>query len=349
MAGIVFSKLSGKNDSLYKAVEGVLTEVIADAEKETNRHDEVLTAMCAMKTSDKFGERVGGRTTFGDFAPIPEGGVIVKDEIEEGFGKLVQHTAFAKGFTTTHEMAADGDVDAASAVAREFVESYKRSRLDFATAYLTTEGTTFQYGGKTFDKTTGDGVGFFSTGHLNKKNSATQSNVYTNAFGTTSDMLNRLAVIGRNFKDDSYNPTGSTQSSFRATATLLKTRLRRLSRPSRLLVRTTTTSIPRRASGNSLSTTVGKRRRELPRISSWLRKRTRTTVRFVGTREKHSTLETGLTRTPATLNGVAIADSPYSVLIGRALSSAAHSLALHFCKVMGAVYPPPTFLREVNK
>lgn len=210
MAGIVFSKLSGKNDSLYKAVEGVLTEVIADAEKEVNRHDEVLTAMCAMKTSDKFGERVGGRTTFGDFAPIPEGGVIVKDEIEEGFGKLVQHTAFAKGFTTTHEMAADGDVDAASAVAREFVESYKRSRLDFATAYLTTEGTTFQYGGKTFDKTTGDGVGFFSTGHLNKKNSATQSNVFTNAFGTTSDMLNRLAVIGRNFKDDSYNPTGWT-------------------------------------------------------------------------------------------------------------------------------------------
>ena len=82
MAGVVFSKLSGKNDSLYKAVEGVLTEIIVDSEKELNKHDEVLKNIFAIKTSSKFGERVGGRTSFGNFAPMGEGGTFSKQEIE---------------------------------------------------------------------------------------------------------------------------------------------------------------------------------------------------------------------------------------------------------------------------
>jgi hypothetical protein len=42
--GVIFSKLSGKNDSLYKAVEGVLTEVIQDVDTGKTNDDEVLGA-----------------------------------------------------------------------------------------------------------------------------------------------------------------------------------------------------------------------------------------------------------------------------------------------------------------
>jgi hypothetical protein len=210
MAGVTFSKLSGKNDSLYKAVEGILTEVVADSEKSLNKHDEVLKSIFAMKTSKKFGERVGGRTSFGNFKPMTEGGIFTKDEIEEGFGKLAIHKPFGAAFTTTHEMAADDDIDNAKMAAEEFTDSYKRSRLQFGTNFLVTEGASFTYEGETFDKTTGDGLGFFSTGHLMKKSATTQSNVFTNAFGSDDNMLNRLAVIGRNFKNDSGISIGLT-------------------------------------------------------------------------------------------------------------------------------------------
>lgn len=129
MAGVVFSKLSGKNDSLYKAVEGVLTEVIADTDTKTNKDDEVLKAIFNIKKSNKFGERVGTRTSLGNFKPMSEGGVFKKDEIEEGFAKLAVHKAFGSAFTVTHEMASDGDIDEAKMAAQEFVDSYKRSKL----------------------------------------------------------------------------------------------------------------------------------------------------------------------------------------------------------------------------
>lgn len=210
MAGVVFSKLSGKNDSLYKAVEGVLTEVIADTDTKTNKDDEVLKAIFNIKKSNKFGERVGTRTSLGNFKPMSEGGVFKKDEIEEGFAKLAVHKAFGSAFTVTHEMASDGDIDEAKMAAQEFVDSYKRSKLAFGTGYLTAEGKQFKYEGEVFDRTTGDGEGFFSATHKMKKSANTWSNVFTNKFGTNDDMINKLAVLGRNFKNDSGQSTGFT-------------------------------------------------------------------------------------------------------------------------------------------
>lgn len=208
---VIFSKLSGKNDSLYKAVEGVLTEVISDVDTGKTNDDEVLEGIFNVKKSTKFGERAGGMTEFSSFAPVDEGGVGVKDEIEEGYSKLVVHTSFSKSFTITRDMANDDSLDDAKVAASNFVKAYKQSKLEFATNFLVTEGTTFTYGAKTFDKTTGDGLGLFSTAHLSKKSGvATQSNVFTNAFGTDSNMLNRLSNVGRNFKNESGNVLGYT-------------------------------------------------------------------------------------------------------------------------------------------
>lgn len=208
---VVFSKLSGKNDSLYKAVEGVLTEIINDVDTGVDKDDEVLEAIFNVKKSKKFGERMGGMTEFGNFQIVDEGGIAEADELQEGFGKLITHLAFNKSFTITREMLDDDRLDDAKVIAKNYMKAYKRSKLDFATQSLVTEGATFLYGGKTLDKTTGDGVGLFATNHPGKVSGvAAQSNVFTNPLGNDIKMLNRLANIGRNFKNESGVINGYT-------------------------------------------------------------------------------------------------------------------------------------------
>ena len=208
---VVFSKLSGKNDSLYKAVEGVLTEVIADVDTGKTKDDEILESIFQVKKSKKFGERKGGMTEFSSFDVVDEGAPAPADELQEGFAKLIQHFQFTKDFTITRQMIEDGNIDDAKIIAANFIKAYKRSKLEFATAALVTEGSTFTYGSRTFDKTTGDAAALFSTAHLGKKSGvANQSNVFTNAFGSDITMLNRLAIIGRNFKNESGVINGYT-------------------------------------------------------------------------------------------------------------------------------------------
>lgn len=209
--GVVFSKLTGKNDGFYKAVEGVLTEHILDVDTGKTNDDQVLDAIFNVKKSKKFGERKGGMTEFSNFDIVGEGQKAPKDEIEEGFAKLIVHNAFSKGFSTTREMIDDGDLDTAKIAASNFVKAYKRSKLDFATKFLAAEGSSFTYGSKTLDRTTGDQVGLFDTMHPGKKLGVpTQSNVFTNALGKDILMLNRLANIGRNFKNESGALLGYT-------------------------------------------------------------------------------------------------------------------------------------------
>lgn len=211
MAGVVFSKLSGKNDSTFKAVEGLLTEIIKDVDTGKNKDDEVLNAIFNVKKSSKFGERAGGLTEFADFSFVNEGGEAIADEIQEGFGKLIEHKAVLKSFVTTKEMVDDNRLEDAKMAAANFVRSYKRTRLRYATEYLAAEGATFTYGGLTHDRTTGDGVALFATNHPGKRHGvATQSNVFTNDLGNDVHMLNRLANIGRNFKNESGNVLGYT-------------------------------------------------------------------------------------------------------------------------------------------
>lgn len=209
--GVIFSKLSGKNDSLYKAVEGVLTEVISDVDTGKTKDDEVLGAMFNVKKSKKFGERTGGMTEFGNFTIVDEGGVAETDELQEGFAKLITHFAFNKGFTVTREMIDDGRLDDAKIIAKNYMKAYKRSKLEFATQCLVTEGGTFLYGARKLDKTTGDGKGLFATDHPGKKAGVdSQCNVFTNPLGSDITALNRLANIGRNYKNESGIINGYT-------------------------------------------------------------------------------------------------------------------------------------------
>lgn len=196
---IVFSKNSGLNDDLWKVEAQVLQAVMNDTDTEKNDYDKFVTDVYNEKTSKKYAEKLGSVTSLGNFDIVDEGDKAPMDDIQAGQSKLIVHNTFSKSFACTREMKDDGDVDVMKTMAANMVRSYKRTRAQFASDALTTEADTFSFSRKKIDKTTGDGKALFATDHAGvKAGVAAQSNVFTNAFGTDTTMLNRLANIGRN-------------------------------------------------------------------------------------------------------------------------------------------------------
>lgn len=208
---IIFAKNSGLNDDLWKVNDQIVRAVLQDTANEKNNDDELVKALYNVKKSDKFGEKMSGLTEMGNFSIVDEGDAGIQDELQQGFSKLIEHKQFIKTFSCTAEMNEDNDIDTMKTAAANFVRAYKRTRAQYASDALTTEGASFLFGGKTLDKTTGDGLGLFATNHKGVKSGVgTQSNVFTNAFGSDSVMLNKLANVGRNFKNSSGNVMGYT-------------------------------------------------------------------------------------------------------------------------------------------
>lgn len=208
---VIVSKNSNLNDDLWNEWADQLIAVIQDTDTEQNNADDFVNTVFNVKKSNKFGEKITGLTEFSDFEIVAEGGSAVLDDVQEGQAKLIQHLAFMKKFVLTAEMAEDSQVDLMKSKATNFIKSYKRSRAQFASNCLTAEGATFSYGTQSaLDKTTGDQEGLFSTNHKGTKYTVAQSNVFTNALGSGSTMLNRLANIGRNYKNGSGIPMGYT-------------------------------------------------------------------------------------------------------------------------------------------
>ena len=206
---VTFSKHGGLNDEAWKVIDTELSMVIQDTDTEKNKDDELVKALFNVKGSKKFGEKQGSMTEFGNFEEVTEGDNGIADDYQMGFSKLIEHHQFIKTFTCTREAKDDGDIDMMKQTAANFVRSYKRSRAQFASDALASQDSTFTYGGKTYDRTTGDGKALFATDHPGKKTGVVaQSNKFTNAIGTNATMLYTLANIGRNFKNQSGNVMG---------------------------------------------------------------------------------------------------------------------------------------------
>ena len=215
MCAVIVSKSSGLNDDLWNEWAPLIRSFISDADKDKNKYDDILGKMFKVNKSDKFGEKNTGLTEFADFLITGEGnptlgGAGILDDLQETFPKLIEHEELMKKLVITKSMVEDSQVDMIKQKTANFVKAYKRSRAQYATNLLCTEGTTFDFGGQTgLDKTTGDTKALFATDHPGKKAGVpVQSNVFTNAF--SPDILVRLASIMRNFKNDSGNKMGYT-------------------------------------------------------------------------------------------------------------------------------------------
>jgi hypothetical protein len=211
---VIVSKSSGLNDDLWNEWSDQLIAVIQDTDTEKSDADDFVNSVFNVKKSNKFGEKASSLTEFANFEVVPEGQNAVQDDLQEGFSKLIEHKAFMKSFILTAEMAEDSQVDMMKAKAANFVKAYKRSRAQYASDALTAQAATFNYGtataGQGLDATGADNKALFAIDHPSIKGSLTQSNVFTNAFGSDATMLNRLANIGRNFKNSSEITMGYT-------------------------------------------------------------------------------------------------------------------------------------------
>ena len=210
--GIIISKGSGLNDDMWKDTGTVVTSWMMDVDKEQTRDDEQVKAIFKVEESNKWAEKSSGVTSMGDFEATAEGENAPLDSIQQGFAKLIEHTAFMKKLVITSEMKEDNKVADMMNQVKGFVHAYKRSRAKFGTAALVGGATgSFVFGGKTFDATTGDGLSLFNTAHLAKKAGvATQSNLFSNDLGSNATMLYTLANIGMNFRNDSGEKCGYT-------------------------------------------------------------------------------------------------------------------------------------------
>lgn len=207
---IIFTKNSGLNDDFWKVDAQILSAVMNDIDSEKGRYDDFVSSIYNVKTSKKYAEKTAGLSSIGNMIITKEGDSAPIDDIQEVDPKLIVHSTFQNGFACTKEMKDDGDIDVMKTASANLVRSYKRTRAQLASDALVTEGASFLFSGETLDKTTGDGLSLFNAAHKGKKGVPTQSNVFTDAFGSNADILVELANIGRNFKNASGQIQGYT-------------------------------------------------------------------------------------------------------------------------------------------
>jgi len=206
---IVISKSSALNDDFWKPTGQVVNAILEEADQEQTKYDQLVKDLAIEKKSSKYAEKQTSVTSLGSMAVTAEGADAPLDDMQEGTPKLIIHKTFQKRVDITKELVDDGEWDAIRSKARNMVLAYKRTRAELFSAALTSDGTTFTYGGATFDRTTGDNKALFATDHPSVKSGvAAQSNVYTAPFSLAN--LVKLANIGRNFKNESGQITGYT-------------------------------------------------------------------------------------------------------------------------------------------
>lgn len=208
---VIFSKSSGAANDYWNEWADMIQMKMKDTDNEKNNDDELVNALFNVKKSKRFGEKIAGLSTFGNFEAVDEGAEAPADTLKETEPKLITHSEFKKLFEVTKTMKEDLQFDIVTTKAAAYVRAYKRSRAEFASAALTSAAKTFTYGSKTgLDSTTADGLALFDKAHTGLTGVATQSNVFTNAFGNDDAMLNRLANIGMNFKNATGHVMGYT-------------------------------------------------------------------------------------------------------------------------------------------
>ena len=204
MAGIVFSKSSGLNDSIYGKSEAPIRAFL---ENNVKAYEEMSTIKKIFKMidSEHYGEKFGGITGFAHgFQPVGEGGNYPLDERQEGYSKFLENITWKDSFAITQEMMEDSIIlDLNKTGARSFIDQYYLTREKYGSQLLVgaAEGTTTKFRGMTMDCTSNDGVALFSTAHPSKTgNAAEQSNKFAGAFD--ADVLGKIETRMQNLTDD---------------------------------------------------------------------------------------------------------------------------------------------------
>lgn len=203
MAGIVFSKSSGVNDSIYGKSDAPIRAFL---EERVRAYEEgsLVNKLFKMIDSSNFGEKFGSMTSLAHgFQPVGEGGAYPFDEKQEGYSKFLENITWKDQFAITEEMIEDNKIlDIKRTGAQGFIDQYNLTREKYAAQFLVgaVKGTSTVFRGLKMDCTSNDGVSLFSTAHPSIIDGSTQSNKYAGAFSAT--VLGKIETKMQNIKDD---------------------------------------------------------------------------------------------------------------------------------------------------
>lgn len=204
MAGIIFSKSSGLQDSIYGKSEAPIKAFLEEAMK-AYTDGSFIEKVFKMVESDNYAEKFGSLTSMAQgFLPVGEGGAYPQDERQEGFSKVLEHDTWKDKFVITQEMIEDSKIlDLNRTGARGFIDAFTTTREKYGAQMLVgaVTGTSTKFKGKTMDCTSNDGVSLFSTAHPSKTgNTGNQSNKFSNAI--SADAIGLVETAMQNFTDD---------------------------------------------------------------------------------------------------------------------------------------------------
>lgn len=202
MAHITFSEGSGLNDSIYGKSQAPLRMLI-ESRAEAFEEKSILNEVFMMDESKNWAEKYSTLTAMDGFDPVGENGAYPVDGTEEGFSKTLEHMTWKNSFAISREIMEDGKLLDLKKKPVGFVKSYYRTRENLGAALFGAAmngSSTALFRGRNFDTTCADGLNLFHTGHLSKMSSATQSNMFSNAF--SADALAYVETAMQNFKGD---------------------------------------------------------------------------------------------------------------------------------------------------
>lgn len=203
MAGIIFSKSSGLNDSVFgKSAEPIM--MFIENKAESFEQMSVLPKLFNMKTSKNFAEKITSMTSMDEFLPVGEGGAYPQNGLEEGYSKIIEFETWKSKFVMTKEMVEDNKLlDKSRPLG--FITSYNRTREKFGADLIVgaVKGTDVIRNGKTYSAKGADGKYAFATDHPSKVKGGAQCNKFSDEFSV--DALSELETKMQNFKDDNGN------------------------------------------------------------------------------------------------------------------------------------------------
>lgn len=205
MSGIIFSKASGVNDSIFGKSQEPIKAIITQA-VESFQEKSLIDKLFYIDKSENYAEKYTTETSLGDFSPVGENGAYPETGFQEGFAKVIEPDTWKSKFSVTQEMIEDAKIKKIKSRAKQFTLSYNRTREKFG-ASLLAAGTanTVTFSGKIFDASCADGTALFNTAHpsATKGTKLTQSNLFKAAF--SQSVMDTVQEKMQQFTDDDGN------------------------------------------------------------------------------------------------------------------------------------------------
>lgn len=208
MAGILFDKASGVNNSIYgKSQEPI--KAIIEAQVESFENDSMLNKIYVQDSTDKYAGKYTYETSFGNFEAVGEAGAYPRTGMQEGYAQVIEPDTWKNSFEVSQEMIEDANMGKVKSLSSQFTLSYNRTKEYLGAALLAgayNASVTFGNGAnqRAYNTTSADQVALFSTSHPSKTSASyTQSNFYANPF--SYDALCQVEEAMQNFTDDDGN------------------------------------------------------------------------------------------------------------------------------------------------